>query len=338
MPKGAFFNALDFAAESGRPVEECEQILEALASRGVMFSAPRGGQKFYRQIPFLQGSCEYTMPEITKDTMGYLVNMGTATTDTGDRFMYSGTSFYRAIPCDRSVVTDGEIHPYDDWEAIINSKENFALAGCYCKTCAAYGAGQDVPDFCTPEFSEATLEACGHPLETCLVLGDEADYFVSTGVARPITKEEALEVIRNNAKAGFMIESYYSKTSEVICSCHVDSCGHLKFHKALPAEQYVDSNLRPHVSHYVLNYDKDACLQCGACVERCPMRCITLDDDGYPQVDAHCFRCGQCGMTCPVSARTLAAKPQDDWGYLPYSILDDDNNKAAYRFEHGLIW
>ena len=43
-------------------------------------------------------------------------------------------------------------------------------------------------------------------------------------------------------------------------------------------------------------------------------------------------------MTCPAGARTLSAKPQDEWGYLPYSILDDDNNKAAYRFEHGLIW
>lgn len=338
MPKGVFFNALDFAAESGRPVEECAELLETLAMRGVMFRAVHAGQKVYRQIPFLQGSCEYSMPDVATDPRGYLMNMGTATTDTGDRFMYSGTSFYRAIPCDRSIVTDGEIHPYDDWEAIINSKENFALAACYCKTCAAYGAGQDVPDFCTPEISEATLDACGHPLETCLVLGDEADYFVETGVARPITKEEALAVIRNNAKAGFMIESYYSKTSEVICSCHVDCCGHLKFHKALPAEMYAESNLRPHVSHYELNYDKDACIQCGACVERCPMQCITLDDEGYPQVDAHCFRCGQCGMTCPAGARTLSAKPQDEWGFLPYSILDDDNNKAAWRFEHGLIW
>ena len=68
------------------------------------------------------------------------------------------------------------------------------------------------------------------------------------------------------------------------------------------------------------------------------MQCITLDDEGYPQVDAHCFRCGQCGMTCPAGARTLSAKPQDEWGFLPYSILDDDNNTAAWRFEHGLIW
>jgi len=337
-PKGVFFRPLDFAVESGRSLEECQQLLDAFADRGAMMRSIHGGQKFYRQIAFLQGSCENTMPQVKQDAMRYLMNMGLATTDVDrDRFMYTATPFYRAIPCDASIVTDEKIHPYDDWRMILDSKENFAVAACYCKTCGAAGAGILEADFCTPEMSEAT-DMCGHPLETCIVMGDEADFFVSTGVARPITKEEAFAIVERSVKLGFMIESYYSKTTEVLCSCHASCCGHLKFYKALPPEVYANSNVRPNNSHYELNYDKDACIKCGACVDRCPMMCIEIDEEGFAMANAHCFRCGQCGMTCPVGARTLTAKPEEEWGFLPYSILDDDNNKAAFRFEHGLIW
>ena len=339
MPWGKFFTALDLSATTGRDLEYCKQVLADLASRGVLFPMTEGGNQFYRQIAFLQGSCESTLCDLTTDPVNYLMAMKAATTDTtGDRFMYNGTSFYYAIPCDRSVVSSGEIDPYDDWEAIINSKENFALAPCYCKTSAAVASGQVIPEWNSDEWDEVTSDFSGFPLRTCLLMGAEADFFVELGTAKPVTKEEALDLIRRRADEGFIIESYYSKTTEVLCSCHVKDCGHLKFHKSIPVETYANSNERPNTSHFELVYDKEACIQCGACVDRCPMESVTLDEEGYPQVDAHCFRCGQCAMTCPVGARSLAAKPKAEWGYLPYSILDDDNNKAAYRFEHGLIW
>lgn len=339
MPWGVWFTPLDFVASSGRDLDECKEILANLASRGVLFPKTEGGNQFYRQMAFLQGSCESTVCDMgTEEAMAYLGAMKTATTDTGDRFMYNGTSFYYAIPCDRSVVSSGEIDPYDDWEAIIRSKDTFALAPCYCKTGTAVAAGQPIPAWGSDEWDEVTSDVTGHPLRTCLLLGADAEYFIELGTAKPISQEEALETIKRQAEAGFMIESYYSKTTEVICSCHVKDCGHLKYHKAIPVETYVDSNERPNTSHFELVYDKDACLKCGACEARCPMESITMDEDGYPVVDAHCFRCGQCAMVCPANARSLAAKPKEEWGYLPYSILDDDNNKAAYRFEHGLIW
>ena len=30
--------------------------------------------------------------------------------------------------------------------------------------------------------------------------------------------------------------------------------------------------------------------------------------------------------------------PVEEQGILPFGELEDDNMKAAYRFEHGLIW
>ena len=92
------------------------------------------------------------------------------------------------------------------------------------------------------------------------------------------------------------------------------------------------------MSNYTLELDKDACLQCGACIERCPMHSITFGDDGYPQMDAACARCGQCAVVCPAQARKLVAKPKDEQLDLPENVLDDWYEKGKYRAMKGTLY
>ena len=52
------------------------------------------------------------------------------------------------------------------------------------------------------------------------------------------------------------------------------------------------------MNHIVID-DKSLCCGCGACVQKCPVQCITLkyDEEGfsYPQVDEKkCINCNQC--------------------------------------------
>ena len=89
---------------------------------------------------------------------------------------------------------------------------------------------------------------------------------------------------------------------------------------------------------YNLKVDTDVCLKCGTCAERCPLHAITMDEaTGLPVVNEMCFRCGQCAWVCPVGARKLVERPAELNAPLPHDFLDDDNGKAAYRFEAGLI-
>lgn len=51
--------------------------------------------------------------------------------------------------------------------------------------------------------------------------------------------------------------------------------------------------------------DKKECCGCSACVQRCPKRCISLEEDAegflYPKVDEEvCVNCGLCEKVCPV--------------------------------------
>ena len=46
----------------------------------------------------------------------------------------------------------------------------------------------------------------------------------------------------------------------------------------------------------------DACVNCGTCVDNCPVEAISQGDDKYV-IDADvCVNCGTCADNCPVEA------------------------------------
>lgn len=60
--------------------------------------------------------------------------------------------------------------------------------------------------------------------------------------------------------------------------------------------------------------DKKDCCGCSACVQKCPKRCISLQEDNegflYPVVDKEiCIDCGLCEKVCPVLHQNEPRKP-----------------------------
>ena len=50
---------------------------------------------------------------------------------------------------------------------------------------------------------------------------------------------------------------------------------------------------------YTINED---CISCGACVDECPVNCISEGDSIYVIDKEECISCAACANVCPVAA------------------------------------
>jgi predicted aldo/keto reductase-like oxidoreductase len=69
------------------------------------------------------------------------------------------------------------------------------------------------------------------------------------------------------------------------------------------AEGTIDRSYVPDVSEKKIRIDGGDCEGCGACVERCPNKAISMKGGGTATVDhSICLTCGYCAPACPVRA------------------------------------
>ena len=79
-----------------------------------------------------------------------------------------------------------------------------------------------------------------------------------------------------------------------------------------------------------ISHKKDCC-GCGACAQKCPKQCITMqaDPEGflYPEVDtAACIHCGLCEQACPILKGETY--PQPEKAYAAFAT-DDQLRKQS---------
>ncbi len=327
MPFPQLFTATDFADKTGFPEYECREMCETLAMKGLLMRFDRGGVPWYfvSNMPF--GHIEkFDDPEYLHGWTSLFSGLGLL--DNVD----AGTKLYSPAPVSVDVVANSEVvTPYDDWKAIIARNDTFVIDPCCCKSMAAAQLG----DYRYLDDRDARLED-GHNdrINVCLAMGELAEYYIWKGVGRQVSREEAMDSVQQSVDEGMIIEHYYDANTEVICQCRADHCGVLGPQKALAGQGdavFCQSN-------YTLELDKDACVQCGACIERCPMFAISFGDDGYPQMGPECAICGQCAYICPANARVLKPKPIEQQIVFEPDTIRDNQEKAIYRRMKGHLF
>ena len=335
MPMGVTFTAYEYAQASGRDEKFCEELCDALYKRGLLYRTVRAGVANYNQVAVMHGMIEYNLDRFN-DVPYFLTFVPVRTEGWMQDMMDSGTPFYRSLPIEAEVVGEGKILPLDDWREIIDRNDILAVSPCQCRRPPLVLSGENPPDTGDPALVNYDSPTCGHKLETCITTGEEAQYYLDKGIARPITKAEAVSIIEQSIDQGMVPQSMYTRDSEVICNCHSDCCAVLSTYLAMGPDYCATASCYPNVSDYNLTYDVDKCVGCGSCVKRCPMTAITMGEDGKPVTNAMCIRCGQCVKACPADARMLVVKAEEDRPFVPKTLLDGYNTLAAYRFERGM--
>jgi uncharacterized Fe-S center protein len=127
--------------------------------------------------------------------------------------------------------------------------------------------------------------------------------------------------------AGLVLQPGNQQKSMNICMCCGCCCGVLKNLKTLekPAEMI-------HTNYYA-QVDGDLCTACEACVERCQMDAISVDEIAQVDLD-RCIGCGLCVTDCPTEAMLLMQKAADSQYIPPKNVFETYMNIAQ---ERGLL-
>lgn len=299
------------AERLGRDSLKLATMMETMACKGLLFRRRKDGAASYGTVPYVVGIMEFqvknleTNRDLAKDMAIYA----------RDGFLRSlqslETPHQRAIPVNTDIVYKWPVAPYEDAIAILRGQKKIAVANCVCRTVAR----------------KVSSHQCDKPLETCMMFGTAADYYVENGMGREIEFEEALSILKVCDQKALVIQPVNSKKAGAICACCGDCCGMLTSLKMQekPAES-VKSN-------YFAQINGDECTGCEICLERCQMGAITVDGTALLNLD-RCIGCGLCVTTCPAEAISLIKKP-DDQLYEP-----PDTNLAMYMkmgMERGIF-
>ncbi len=279
------------------PETDTAAHLEDMAGRGLLFRQKKGGSVRYAAIPFVVGIFEFQLnrvdSELAKDMDEYYESA------LGRTFQSYSTPLMRTIPINKEIAGEWPIAPYEDAVNIVDSQKKIAVAPCICRTMARKAG-----------------KGCDKPLETCLLFGSHASYYVDNGMGRYIDKEEAKAVIKKSDEAGLVLQPFNSRHTGGMCSCCGCCCGILKSLKkqADPAAA-VKSN-------YYAAVDEELCTGCGTCVERCQMEAVEVQDEIAAVDLKRCIGCGLCVSTCPTDAMQLLKKQEEDLYVPPESGME----------------
>ena len=94
----------------------------------------------------------------------------------------------KVTPVMKEVDAQRKVYSFEDVRTFINNGDSFSVADCACRLSA-----------------KMVGKGCTHPVEdSCMQIGDTADYYVRTGRGRRVTKEEALELLESYEQAGLV--------------------------------------------------------------------------------------------------------------------------------------
>jgi len=273
--------------------EELEGHLESMAKKGAIMSL----NKTYGAALFLMGMFEYQINKLTKefveDTKEYieetlLVHMAKTL-----------PLQIRTIPVGITVDHNITVSSFDDVKNLVKNVEGpFAIFNCVCRQ-----AMEKIGKSC-----KVTSRS-----ETCMGFGHIAQMYISSGWAREISSEEAIEILKQNEEDGLVFQPGNCQKPSFICSCCGCCCEALSNIKERSNPADIIS------TNYFAEINSELCTGCGTCNDRCPMDAITLDD--ISSIDKQrCIGCGNCIVVCPSEAIELLKKERN---FIPPETMDE---------------
>jgi Pyruvate/2-oxoacid:ferredoxin oxidoreductase delta subunit len=145
---------------------------------------------------------------------------------------------------------------------------------------------------------------CDKPLEVCVSFRNGPNTSAHRGITKRITKEAAKEIILRADREALI----HRVNSGTICNCCIDCCYLSRAQKR--RNEKIDFYNNPNAAAWPLQtkkvrFSEPACVQCGQCIERCPLKLFSLRDGELRNDASRCIGCALCVTGCPSGALSL---------------------------------
>jgi len=323
---------IEIAQRSGKDVASVIEICNSLAQRGLLFKLGKSRKRAKFAIwPTIIGIFEFTFsnPKIYSEEK--LKRLARLFDNYLDRYVLptartSNYPFPRVLPSKTSEkvieinedlgIISQKILPFEEVEELINQYTAFSVMPCSCRVKA---------------------EALGYTnkmlLEVCMVFDMGAEFFIENGMAKRLTKQEALDLLIKCEKMGLVHNTLNAQKPDFICNCDKEHCGILKgitkFHRM---DGLALSNFRVKID------ESRDCTECYRCVDLCPTHAIfpSIEDGGKFNLeikDDLCIGCGVCSTNCS-SKRLILEKIENK---IPVESMPEAYQRyGAERFANKL--
>ncbi len=299
-------SAEQIARRTDRDPAKTSALLEVMVQKGQIKAVGEGEQRKFSLMPFVVGVYEEQMSRLDEELAHLFEEYYPAL---GEVLFNEPPSIFKVIPVEKSIPVEVKVFPYEQASALLNKAQSFAVGKCICRMQKAL-----------------VDEPCKYPVEVCLWFAPTPGAFEDGPNTRVLTKEEALQILRETEEAGLIHSSTNVREGHsFICNCCTCCCGIMRGISQLGIENSVAK------SEFFAKVDPELCTGCGTCVERCQFGAPSLVDD-VSHVDLkRCVGCGQCVMACPSEAMILVRKPEDQISPPPRDIEEWRKERAESR-------
>lgn len=295
----------EIAARIGADASIVRRHLKAMVRKGLIAWGRGERDVIYGLMPFVVGIYEMQVGRLDQE----LAELFEAYyRQTFGQVMSIQPQFHRIIPVGESLSGELEIRPFESAAAIVDRAQAWGVTDCICRKQKALIG-----------------EPCHHPIEMCMVFGNQPGWFDANPTVRALSHQEALDLLRSAAEAG-LVHSVSNNQHGMwyICNCCTCSCGILRG----IAEQGIANVVAR--SAFVNQVDESRCLACGDCLTYCQFDALSLDE--FAEVDRQrCVGCGVCALACPEDALELVLRPEKEAPLPPVNEKDWMARRAAAR-------
>ncbi len=276
------------AEKAGLNPETTLTLCESMADKGIIFSRKKNGTYGYSLVPIIPGIFEF--PFMTGQKSAMHLKLGKLWEEyhyesQGAEFGSSPTPLTRVLPVEESLKEQSEVLPFEILSEKIAQNKTFALAECACRI--------SLDD-----------RACNKATDVCLIFDKGAEFLIERKLAKQITLDQALDVLKRSEKEGLVHMTNNSQDRiSLVCNCCACCCtlltGMTKIKSPYPFAK----------GRFVATVDDALCSGCGICSEqRCVVEAISITEDIAVVNPEGCIGCGLCVSECPETAIHMALR------------------------------